>query len=77
MQGSFTAHSIAFHRESDHIEKGSGKVRALIYTKEGHFVRSIQLGIDCLKLNTSAVTKEGRFAVVYRDLIYQSKILIA
>ena len=82
VQGSFSAHSIAFHRESDHIvvishEQGSGKVRALIYTKGGHFVRSIQLGIDCLKLNTSAVTKEGRFAVVYRDLIYQSKILIA
>jgi len=80
VKGSYSPRAITFHQESEHFivigqEQGTdGKVRVLIYTKEGDFLRNIQLEIDSPQ--SIAVTKEGRFAVVYRDWINQNKVIV-
>jgi len=79
VKGSYFPRAIAFHQEGEHFivigqEQGNGNVRVLMYTKEGDFLRSIHLEIDSPQ--SIAVTKEGRFVVVYRDWIYQNKVIV-
>lgn len=77
--GSYIAHTFAFHPQSKLVvvigkERWNGIACALLYTEEGDFVRSIQLGMETLPWVT--VTKEGRLAVPYKDTLYQCKIRV-
>jgi len=54
VQGSYSLRAIASHQESEHFivieyEQRNGKVRVLMYPKEGDFLRSIQSEIDFLQ----------------------------
>ena len=81
VQGYYFLHKIAFHRNSKHVivagtkERWNNNMCILICTKDGEFLRGIQLGIT-EKPAEVTVTKEGRFAVVCNDVIYPSKVLV-
>ena len=84
VEGFYFSLNIAFYRSSTGHVVVAGKTNArnyrlymFIYTVEGTLVRSIQLdgnGIDYLSRIT--VSKEGRFAVVYRGSQDSEKVLV-
>lgn len=84
VEGFYFSLNIAFYRSSTGHVVVAGKTNArnyrlymLIYTVEGTLVRTIQLdgkGIDYLSRIT--VSKEGRFAVVYRGSQGSEKVLV-
>lgn len=86
LEGLYFSPNIAFYQSSaQHIVvagkkkvKNSQRLNMLIYTIEGKLIRTIQLdgkGID--HVSRVAVSKEGRFAIVYHGLRGSEKVLVA
>ena len=73
---------IAFHRASEHVviaAKLPGMLRFLhvtIFTKDGEFVRSTQIQEERSPSSRVTVTKDGRIAVLVRDIDRKWKVLV-
>ena len=75
---------IAFHRASEHvvITANQERLRELnflhltIFTKDGEFVRSTEFHEDKIFSYSMTVTKDGRIAVLVRDIDRKWKVLV-
>jgi len=80
LQGLYVYHpSIAFHQASEHVviagaegsRTGDYLLRVEIFTKDGEFVRSLQIPEEgALYTNRMTVTKVGRIAVLLENKVY-------
>ncbi len=80
----YTRPRIAFHRTGEHIvvadvEQGTDRLHVQIYTKDGEFVRSTQIHVDCIissSLQGITVTTEGHIAVVFKVNYKESTVFV-
>ncbi|KAL9960431.1 hypothetical protein ACROYT_G033887 [Oculina patagonica] len=80
----YTRPRIAFHRTGEHIvvadvEQGTDRLHVQIYTKDGEFVRSTQIHVDCIissSLQGITVTTEGHIAVVFKVSYKESTVFV-
>ena len=80
LQGRHYFPSIAFHRASEHVVITTDQERPFlhltIFTKHGEFVRSTIFHEDQIFSCSMTVTKDGRIAVLVRDIDRKFKVLV-
>ena len=81
LQGCYSPPSIAFHRASEHVvvagaERKKDLLRVEVYTKDGEFVRSVQIHEETIgNLEGIDVSTTGRIATIL-NWGNQSKVLV-
>ena len=81
LQGRYWFPRIACHHSSEHIviageEEGPGLQHVEIFTKDGDFVRSIQIHEKRIPIREMTVTMNGRIAVLLDDIDRKCKVLV-